>query len=146
MYLTLNIKKQNYTIHMNTTELNTISKLEKLGYIGTDADLATSLFDYGLAWKEEGNQIEFIYAIGGDYDKVQYTKFDQITFNTDLDVRKEFDWADFEEVEKAGGLSSEQFDALELPFKINDLIGYYGFENVCGSSYWTGFEIEEDNI
>ena len=131
---------------MNVTELNTISKLEKLGYIGTDADLATSLFDYGLAWKEEGNQIEFIYAIGGDYDKVQYTKFDQITFNTDLDVRKEFDWADFEEVEKAGGLSSEQFDALELPFKINDLIGYYGFENVCGSSYWTGFEIEEDNL
>ena len=138
--------KQNYIIHMNVTEINTISKLEKLGYIGTDADLATSLFDYGLAWKEEGNQIEFIYAIGGDYDKVQYTKFDQITFNTDLDVRKEFDWADFEEVEKAGGLSSEQFDALELPFKINDLIGYYGFENVCGSSYWEGFEIEEDNI
>jgi len=131
---------------MNTTELNTISKLEKFGYIGTDADLATSLFEYGLAWKEEGNQIELIYAIGGDYDKVEYTKFDRITFDKDLDVRKEFDWADFNEVEKADGLTSERFDALELPFKINDLIGYYGFENVCGSSYWEGFEIEEDNI
>lgn len=131
---------------MNVTEINTISKLEQLGYIGTDADLATSLFEYGLAWKEEGNQIEFIYAIGGDYDKVEYNKFDRITFNTDLDVRKEFDWADFEELEKAGGLTSDQFDALELPFKINDLIGYYGFENVCGSSYWEGFAIEEDNI
>ena len=134
-----------HTKNMNTTEINTISKLEQLGYIGTDADLATSLFEYGLAWKEDDKQIEFIYAIGGDYDKIEYKKFDRITFNTDLDVRKEFDWADFAEVESFTGLTSDQFDALPLPHKINDLIGYYGFENVCGSSYWEGFQIEEDN-
>jgi len=132
---------------MNTTEINTISKLEQLGYIGTDADLATSLFEYGLAWKEDDKQIEFVYAIGGDYDKVEYNKFfDRITFNAGLDVRKEFDWADFEEVESCTGLTSDQFDALPLPHKINDLIGYYGFENVCGSSYWEGFQIEKYNI
>jgi len=131
---------------MNNTELNTISKLEQHGYSGIDACLATSLFEYGMAWKENDKQIEFIYAIGGDYDKVEYNKFDRITFNTDLDVRKEFDWADFEEVESFTGLTSNQFDALPLPHKINDLIGYYGFENVCGSSYWEGFQIEEDNI
>lgn len=132
---------------MITTELNTIPKLEQLGYIGTDADLATSLFEYGLAWKEDGKQIEFIYAIGGDYDKVEYNNpaFDSITFDADLDVRKEFDWADFEEVESFTGLTSVQFDALPLPQKINDLIGYYGFENVCGSSYCEGFQIEEYN-
>jgi len=130
---------------MNTTEINAISKLEQLGYSGIDACLATSLFEYGMAWKEDDKQIEFIYAIGGDYDKVEYNKFDRITFNTDLDVRKEFDWADFEEVESFTGLTSDQFDALPLPHKINDLIGYYGFENVCGSSDWEGFQIEENN-
>lgn len=130
---------------MNTTELNTIPKLEQLGYIGTDADLATSLFEYGMAWKEDAKQIEFIYAIGVDSDKAEHNKFDRITFNTDLDVRKEFDWADFEEVESFTGLTSVQFDALPLPQKINDLISYYGFEDVCGSSYWEGFEIEENN-
>ena len=130
---------------MKTTEINTISKLERHGYSGIDACLATSLFEYGMAWKEDDKQIEFIYAIAGDYDKVEYNKFDRIAFNTDLDVRKEFDWADFEEVESFTGLTSDQFDALPLPHKINNLIGYYGFENVCGSSYWEGFQIEENN-
>ena len=131
---------------MKTSEINTIPKLKKLGYTGTDADLATSLFEYGLAWKEEGDQIKFIYAIGGDYDKIEYTKFDRIAFDKDLDARKEFDWANFDEVESFTGMTSTDWDALPLPFKIKDLIGYYGFENVCGSSYWEGFAIEEENL
>jgi len=129
---------------MNTTELNTISKLEHLGYIGTDADLATSLFEYGMAWKEENNQIEFIYGIG--VNGTEYNKFDRCTFDTDLNVRKEFDWADFNEVENFTGTTSTEFDALPLPQKIYDLVSYYGFENIFGSSYWEGFQIEEDNI
>ena len=47
---------------MNNTELNTISKLEQHGYSGIDACLATSLFEYGMAWKEDDKQIEFIYG------------------------------------------------------------------------------------
>ena len=128
---------------MKTSELNTISKLEQLGYIGTDADLATSLFEYGMVWIESCNQIEFIYGIG--FNDEGYNKFDRITFNTDLDVRKEFDWVDFEEVESFTGLTSDQFDALPLPQKIYDLVSYYGFENIFGSSYWEGFQIEENN-
>jgi len=128
---------------MKTSELNTISKLEQLGYIGTDADLATSLFEYGMVWIESCNQIEFIYGIG--FNDEGYNKFDRITFNTDLDVRKEFDWVDFEEVESFTGLTSDQFDALPLPQKIYDLVSYYGFENIFGSSYWEGFQIKENN-
>lgn len=128
---------------MNTTEINTISKLEQLGYIGTDADLATSLFEYGMAWKEDDKQIEFIYGIG--FNDEDYNRFDRCSFALDLDVRKEFDWADFEEVESFTGLTSKQFDALPLPQKIYDLVSYYGFENIFGSSYWEGFRIEENN-
>jgi len=128
---------------MNTTELNTISKLEQHGYSGIDACLATSLFEYGLAWKEDDKQIEFIYGIGvNDED---YNRFDRCSFALDLDVRKEFDWSDFKEVESFTGLTRDQFDALPLPQKIYDLVSYYGFENIFGSSYWEGFQIEENN-
>ena len=128
---------------MNTTEINTIPKLEKHGYSGTDACLATSLFEYGLAWKEENNQIEFIYGIS--VNGTEYNKFDRCTFDTALNVYEEFDWACFEEVHLCMGHIKEDWDALPLPQKIYDLVNYYGFENIFGSTYWEGFEIEENN-
>ena len=128
---------------MKTTEIDTITKLEEKGYIGTDACLATSLFEYGLAWKEEENQIEFIYGIG--MEDCDHNRFDRCSFDLDLDVRKEFDWADFDEVESFIGSTSQEFDRLPLPQKIYDLVSYYGFENIFGSSYWEGFEIQENN-
>jgi hypothetical protein len=43
------------------------------------------------------------------------------------------------------GSIKEDWDALPLPQKIYDLVSYYGFENIFGSSYWEGFQIEENN-
>jgi hypothetical protein len=137
----LSIKPNLYL--MNTTEINTISKLEQHGYSGIDADLATSLFEYGMAWKEDDKQIEFIYGIG--LKEEDYNQFDRCSFALDLDVYKEFDWACFEEVHLCMGSIKEDWDALPLPQKIYDLVSYYGFENIFGSSYWEGFQIEEDN-
>lgn len=128
---------------MNITEIDNITKLEQNSYIGTDACLATSLFEYGLAWKEDNNQIEFIYGIC--IEGTEYNRFDRCTFDLDLDIRKEFDWADFNEVASFTGMNSTEWDNLPLPFKMNDLVRYYGFENVFGSSYWEGFEILENN-
>jgi hypothetical protein len=128
---------------MNTTELNTISKLEKHGYAGIDACIATSLFEYGMAWKEDDKQIEFIYGTG--LKEEDYNRFDRCSFALDLDVYEEFDWACFEEVHLCIGSIKEDWDALPLPQKIYDLVSYYGFENIFGSTYWEGFEIEENN-
>lgn len=128
---------------MNITEIDTIPKLKQNGYIGTDACLATSLFEYGMAWKEDDNQIEFIYGIG--LEETEYNRFDRCTFNLDLDIRKEFDWVNFDEVASFTGMTSTDWNNLPLPFKINDSVKYYGFENVFGSSYWEGFEIQENN-
>jgi hypothetical protein len=132
---------------MKTTEIDTITKLEENGYIGTDACLAISLFEYGLAWKEDEKQIEFIYGITAHDRNSEpcFNRFDRCSFDLDLDVRKEFDWADFEEVESFIGSTSQEFDRLPLPQKISDLVSYYGFENIFGSSYWEGFEIQENN-
>lgn len=128
---------------MNITEIDNITKLEENSYIGTDACLAISLFEYGLAWKEDNNQIEFIYGIG--IEGTEYNRFDRCTFALDLDIRREFDWADFDEVVSCTGMTSTDWDDLPLPFKIYDLVRYYSFENVFGSSYWEGFEIQENN-
>ena len=128
---------------MNITEIDNIAKIEQNGYIGTDACLAISLFEYGLAWKEDNNQIEFIYGIG--LEETEYNRFDRCTFDLDLDIKEEFDWADFSEVASFTGMTSTDWDNLPLPFKIYDLVRYYGFENVFGSSYWEGFEIQENN-
>ena len=128
---------------MNITEIDNITKLEQLGYIGTDACLAISLFEYGLAWKEDEKQIEFIYGIG--IEGTEYNRFDRCTFDLDLDIRKEFDWLDFEEVASFCGQSLDQFLAMDLASQIYKLQVHYGFENVFGSSYWEGFEIQENN-
>ena len=127
---------------MNISLLD-ITKLKQKGYSGTDACLAISLFEYGSAWKEDDKQIEFIYGIS--LDGSNYNRFDRCSFDLDLDVRKEFDWADFNEVESFVGLTSEKFDELSLSQKIYDLVSYYGFENVFGSTYCEGFEIKESN-
>tara|TARA_B100001093_G_scaffold399831_1_gene387338 strand:- start:270 stop:656 length:387 start_codon:yes stop_codon:yes gene_type:complete len=126
---------------MKTTEIDTITKLEKNGYIGTDACLAISLFEYGLAWKEDDKQIEFIYGIS--VEGTEYNRFDRCTFDLDIKAEEEFDWADFDEVASFSGLTVEQFRALPLSSQIYNLQVHYGFENVFGSSYWEGFEIQE---
>ena len=122
-------------------ENKTITELEKLGYNGIDRGLDISLLEYGLAWKEDEKEIDFIYGI--KMNGCDYSRFDRIQIDKSIDVRKEYDWADFKEIESFTGSTRKEWDKLELPQKINDLISYYGFENVCGSSYWEGFEITE---
>ena len=122
-------------------ENKTITELEKLGYSGIDACLMISLFEYGLAWKDGIKEIDFIYGI--KMNDCDFTRFDRIQIDKSIDVRKEYDWAEFDAVESFTGTTRKDWDKLELPQKIFDLITYYGFENVCGSSYWEGFEITQ---
>lgn len=49
---------------LNTNDLNSIKKLKEQGWAGIDASLEISLFEYGLVWKIEGDEIGFIYRIG----------------------------------------------------------------------------------
>jgi hypothetical protein len=41
-------------------------------------------------------------------------------------------------------MDAEQWNAQPLTSKVSDLLSFYGFENVFGSSYWEGFEIKEE--
>src|SRR5437773_2023371 len=104
----------------------------------TDADLATSLFEYGLAWRELGNgEILFVYA-----HPTMANRFDRCTMKADLDCKREFNWVKWTEFYAT--LSDDpdinaQWQSLPLPMKIGDLINHHGVENIFGTSYWEGF-------
>ena len=128
---------------------HTISELEKRGFYGPDADIATSIFEYGLVWKvyKIGNKkadikrgdVLFYYGIDTD-DKGNYCLFDwarytQDSFNTD------FDWADFDAVAKWADMDVKIWMTNNYCQKVYDLFLYYGYENVFGTSYYGGFDI-----
>jgi hypothetical protein len=127
------------TINTHTDALDSISKLEKAGFTGPDASLDVSLFEYGIAYKVTDDEILFIY--GTQYGYNEYTRFDRCTINTDINIAEEYDWADLKAVQSVNGYSTKDWNTLPLEQKITDLLRYYGYENLFGSSYWKGFTI-----
>lgn len=130
------------TLDTNTDTLNSISKLEQAGFTGPDASLDVSLFDYGLAYKVTDDEILFIYGIQLEYNDFKYKRFDRCTIKTDINIQEEYDWADLPAVHSTMGYSDIDWNALPLEQQITDLLNYYGYENIFGSSYWEGFEIK----
>lgn len=120
---------------MNVENINTIEKLEALGAEGGEVNLDISLGEYNLVWIKGEEETLFIYSIGNK-------RFDRVYFDNDLDVYKEFDWVNWNDLFSFVGTDKESFDGISLPQKISDLLIYYGYENIFGSSYWEGFEIE----
>lgn len=137
--------------HVNN--LNSISKLEKLGFVGTDACLRTSLSEYGLAWLVMDTETLFIYGtgcivdIGGrhpdmpDFECGNYNRFERMSLDNDLDIREDYDWVDFDAVLNFVGMNDSEWDELPLPYKINDLCSYCGIDEIFGSGYDDGFWI-----
>lgn len=127
------------TIDTHTDTLDSISKLEEASFTGPDASLDISLFEYGIAYKVTDKEILFIYGTQYGYD--EYIRFDRCTIDTDINIAEEYDWADLKAVHASHGYSAKVWNALPLEQKITDLLRYYGYENVFGSSYWEGFTI-----
>lgn len=120
-------------------------------YDGVDANLETSLYEYGLIWIKgtEGHEKDyhFIYGVSvreSEAGDMEYYQFDWGDIPIDCDLMKEFDWVDWNEVLKCMGLDGvEIIEYLknDIPSIISDLLSYYGYENVFGSSYYP-FEID----
>tara|TARA_R110001592_G_scaffold361090_1_gene670918 strand:+ start:2377 stop:2763 length:387 start_codon:yes stop_codon:yes gene_type:complete len=123
-----------------------IEDLESEGWYGIDACLEVSLLDYGIACIDEGNQTKFLYGIR--YDGSNFDRFDYAFFDSDLDVKKEFDWVEswsWSRVYETYGMSESEWDNMRLLDKISDLVSYFGTENIFGSSYGEGVEITLNN-
>ncbi len=112
---------------------------------GVDVDIETSLKEYGIAWeeREEENEIRFYYSVKvEDVDgQADHTRFDWSDVSKDVDVKKEYDWAEFEKVASLIGVAD--FFKEDLLTQIQSLLSYYGYQNLFGESYSEGLTYEE---
>ncbi len=114
------------------------------GCTGTDVDLATSLYEYGLVWKyiKKEDEYRFYYTVIRE-EEPNKCKFDWGCVSASIDFWEEYSWVnDDDKVSFLNfvGMTIDEFNDQELPYKINDLVSYYGYENVFGSCY-DGFSI-----
>lgn len=119
--------------------MNRLENYENEGYQGIDASLETSLFEYGLIWKEEEIEYRFIYGV--QINGEGYSLFDWGCISKDIDIKKEFDWVDWEAFFSFVGENEEDYLKHSVPLIVSDLLSYYGYENIFGSAY-DPFEIE----
>jgi len=108
---------------------------------GPDVNIEISLKEYRIAWKIGETETRFYYGI--KHNGSEYTRFDWADLENNLDVSKEFDWVDFPKVANFVGMSLKEWEKLPLTQKIQDLLGYYGVENIFGTSYTDGMEYRE---
>ena len=122
------------------------TKLDK--YNGPDADLDTSLVEYGLIWGKndfctEPGELHIIYGtIISDDNKYQeplYTRFDHCYMTPeDYNEMQTESWFDLDAVQLFNGGELQPF-----PYALDTMIAYHGRENILGSSYWEGFMLCE---
>ena len=120
----------------------TVTEFEKAEFIGIDASLETSLFEYGLIWHEndQDGDTKFIYGIrntGDSYNLFDYGFYNEKQFADLIDSS----WFDLNGLLSCVGENKENWLTRRLGDRISDCLSYHGFENIFGSSYG-GFEIE----
>ena len=135
------MKTLTQTITTNINDLNSIEKLEALGFEGSDACLETSLYEYGLIWLKGETETLFIYGVSidgkqDDYGMGEndYSTFDRCTVANDCNVKEEYDWADFTELYDNG-------NSIDIERNISELLNEYGYENIFGAQYTEGFKV-----
>jgi hypothetical protein len=119
------------------------SKYNHNDLTGMDADIEISLKEHGFAWIETETEFLFYYGIKTELNECgehDFTRFDFCSIDKEIDIKEEFDWVDFEAVNDFVGGG---FFENPLEFQINDLISYYGYENVFGTSYYEGLTYNE---
>ena len=97
---------------------------------GPDVNIEISLKEYGIAWKIGETETRFYY--GTKHSGEEYVGFDWASFENTLDVNKEFDWADFPAIWSFTGMAQKDWEKIPLTQKIQDLLAYYGTENIFG--------------
>lgn len=105
---------------------------------GIDVNIEISLKEYGIAWIETETDILFYYGINtgvNDCGDMDYIAFDFCSIDKNIDIKSEYDWADFDAVNDfVGGGFFDQ----DITMQIFDLLQYYGYENIFGSTYYEG--------
>jgi len=130
-----------------------IGYYEKEGWKGSDLSLAVSLFEYGMIWKEHTQPAETVFIYGINPISAEHRLFDYAWLDPKMNLRTEYDWVDWDQFFSylhGGDQSfylrrkneSTWFNDRPFVYQIYDLVGYYGYEEIFGSTYFSAFEIE----
>jgi len=122
-----------------------IKEYEKRGFEGSDADLETSLFEYGLIWKQYKRAVPKYPCVKGEYLFIAYQGPEDgkngrwisgwIDPNR-IPIEEEFDWVDWTEFLKYCGQTMEEFKSMDFGQQVFGLTLYYGADNTIGSTGW----------
>lgn len=109
---------------------------------GIDADIETSLKEYGLAWVEDDKYYYVWY--GCEYnEKDGYIRFSSSTIGKDEDISEyNPDNDDFSNVIEYVGTTEKEWDDHSFMIKIEILVSYHGAYDILGSPC-TGYTYEE---
>jgi len=116
----------------------------KIELIGSDANLETSLKEYGLAWHQSGDELTFIYGVEVN-ESCEYIEFSECALNAN-DFQQDFDWieeSDWQSIYSFIGLNAKAFQELPFEQKIETLLLYFGTENVFGIDYGNAMSFDE---
>jgi len=119
--------------------MKTIRRMEYEGYEGVDADLTTSLQEYGIAWKRRGKDWHFIYGVGmteNENGEPEYNLFDWADIPVGTDPRDEWNFVNWKAVAECSGMTELKLLEMPLTYIVETLVSYYGYEDVFGSSYF----------
>jgi len=113
-----------------------ISDFETGDWEGPDNSLSISIQEYGIAWKKEEGGFVFIIGIHAD-DNCDYDRFTVMHMTEkDWESMVKEEWFDLHRVESfAGG-------PISFPSGVQVAISFWGSENIFGSVYHEGFEID----
>ncbi len=120
--------------------------MKKSEWIGIDASLDISLFEYGLLTCKNSQCTkpdEWFCLVGVDKDDEGYKKFDY-GYIQESDFAGE-SWIEWDEVLSFVGMTFEEWQELSFVMKLSDLISYYGTENF-GFGIYSSFEIKSDEL
>ena len=117
-------------------------RLEKLGFYGIDACLATSLCEYGVIIRKKDETFEFIYV-------VEWLECDiPLRFNLvkmdEEEVNSILSWIDSDRVISFAGQTEAEWFKSNVINRVHDLLMYYGYPDIFGSSYCQLNEVELD--
>jgi hypothetical protein len=88
---------------------------------------------------KDGDDYLIIYSLS---DRAGHI-FDRCGVCSATDLAKEHNWIQWDAFLSTTGYTREGWDKLTYPIRVYDLVNYYGYENIFGSSYWSGFEITQ---
>lgn len=113
---------------------------------GTDVSKEISLFEYGVLvapYEKDGNKDEYfvLYSIGNDRFDTGYIR--ECELDTLLNGEKWADEKDIKEFLEFYDTTLEQWLKNDFSFKIQDCIGYWGYDEIMGNTYHEGLTTDE---